>query len=66
MNLRKMFLYHCYESDNLTYGEDLTFVEHAELKEAIFSISVVVSSYMEIYIFLSKTKAWTLSHLLWI
>ena len=40
--LRKMFLYH-YESDNLTRGEDLAFVDHAELKEVISSISVVVS-----------------------
>ena len=37
-----MFLYR-YESHNLTCGEDLTFVERAELKEVIFSISVVVS-----------------------
>ena len=43
MILRKMFPYHCCESDNLTCGEDLTFVERAELKEVIFSISVVVS-----------------------
>jgi len=42
MILRKMFLYR-FESDNLTCGKDLTFVEHAELKEVIFSISVVVS-----------------------
>jgi hypothetical protein len=59
MNMRKMFLYHHYESDNLTCGEDLNFVEHAELKEVIFSIPVVVSFCMEIYILLLKTKAWT-------
>jgi hypothetical protein len=40
--LRNMFLYR-FESDNLTCGEDLTFVERAELKEVIFSISIVVS-----------------------
>jgi len=44
MVLRKMFLYR-YESDNLTCGEDLTFVEHAELEEAIFSTSVVSHAY---------------------
>jgi hypothetical protein len=55
MNLRKMFLYHCYESNNLACGENPTFEEHIELKEANFIISVVVSSYMEIHIFLSKT-----------
>ena len=43
MNLRKLFLYRCYESNNLTCGEDLTFMEQPELKEVIFSISVVVS-----------------------
>jgi hypothetical protein len=59
MNLRKMFLCHFYEVDNLTCGKDLMFMEHAQLKDIIFSISIVVSSYMEIYLFVWKAKAWT-------
>ena len=45
MILKKMFLYHCCESDDLTCGEDLSFVERAELKGVIFSNSVVVSHF---------------------
>ena len=56
---RRKFLYRCYNCDNLTCGEDLTSVDGAQLKEVIFSVSVVVSSYMEIYIFISKAKART-------
>lgn len=59
MNFRKMFVCHCYELDNLTWGKNLVFMEHAEFKDVIVGISLVVSSYMEIYLFIANAKACT-------